>query len=50
MPEPSLWVLIAIIVLALGFGIVNGFNDAANAIATVISTRTLSRYINGCLL
>lgn len=42
MPDPSLWVLIAIIVLALGFGIVNGFNDAANAIATVISTRTLS--------
>ena len=42
MPEPSLWVLIAIIVLALGFGIVNGFNDAANAIATVIGTRTLS--------
>ena len=42
MPDPSLWVLIAIIVLALGFGIVNGFNDAANAIATVIGTRTLS--------
>ncbi len=40
--EPSLWVLIVIIVLALGFGIVNGFNDAANAIATVIGTRTLS--------
>ncbi len=42
MPDPSLWVLIAIIILALGFGIVNGFNDAANAIATVIGTRTLS--------
>ena len=42
MPDPSLWVLIAIIFLALGFGIVNGFNDAANAIATVIGTRTLS--------
>jgi PiT family inorganic phosphate transporter len=42
MPDPSLWVLIVIIVLALGFGIVNGFNDAANAIATVIGTRTLS--------
>jgi len=40
--EPSLWVLIVIIVLALGFGVVNGFNDAANAIATVIGTRTLS--------
>ncbi|MFC1846884.1 anion permease [Chloroflexota bacterium] len=40
--DPSLWVLIIIIVLALGFGVVNGFNDAANAIATVIGTRTLS--------
>ncbi len=40
--DPSLWVLIVIIALALGFGVVNGFNDAANAIATVIGTRTLS--------
>lgn len=40
--DPSLWVLIVIILLALGFGVVNGFNDAANAIATVIGTRTLS--------
>jgi len=40
--DPSLWVLVVIIVLALGFGVVNGFNDAANAIATVIGTRVLS--------
>ena len=40
--DPSLWVLIVIVILALGFGVVNGFNDAANAIATVIGTRTLS--------
>jgi len=40
--DPSLWVFIIIILLALGFGVVNGFNDAANAIATVIGTRTLS--------
>ncbi|UCG55148.1 MAG: inorganic phosphate transporter [Dehalococcoidia bacterium] len=40
--DPSLWVFIVIIILALGFGVVNGFNDAANAIATVIGTRTLS--------
>ncbi len=40
--DPSLWVLVVIMVLALGFGVVNGFNDAANAIATVISTRVLS--------
>jgi PiT family inorganic phosphate transporter len=40
--DPSLWVLIVIVILALGFGVVNGFNDAANAIATVIGTRVLS--------
>jgi PiT family inorganic phosphate transporter len=42
MPEPSLAALIVIVVLALGFGFVNGMNDAANAIATVIGTRTLT--------
>ncbi len=42
MDDPSLWVLIVIIVLSLAFGIVNGFNDAANAIATVIGTRALT--------
>ncbi|MEA1959390.1 MAG: inorganic phosphate transporter [Chloroflexota bacterium] len=33
---------ILIIILAVGFAIINGFNDAANAIATVIGTRVLS--------
>ena len=42
MPESPLWPLILIIVLAFGFGMVNGWNDAANAIATVIGTRVLS--------
>jgi PiT family inorganic phosphate transporter len=42
MPDPALWLLLFIIALALGLGIVNGFNDAANAIATVIGTRVLS--------
>ena len=42
MPEPSLWLLILVIALAIAFGVANGFNDAANAIATVIGTRTLS--------
>ena len=42
MPDSSLGILILIIVLAVGFGIVNGFNDAANAIAAAISTRALS--------
>ena len=41
MPE-SLALLILVIAAAIGFGIANGFNDAANAIATVIGTRTLS--------
>ena len=42
MPDSSLVVLIVIIFLAIGFGLVNGFNDAANAIATVVGTRVLS--------
>lgn len=42
MPDPSLLILGFIIILAIGFGITNGFNDAANAIATTIGTRVLS--------
>lgn len=42
MPDTSFPILIIIIILAIGFGMVNGFNDAANAIATVIGTRVLS--------
>ncbi len=42
MPDVSLLVLIIIIILALGFGVTNGFNDAANAIAAVVGTRVLS--------
>ncbi|HUU64598.1 MAG TPA: inorganic phosphate transporter [Dehalococcoidales bacterium] len=42
MPDDSLGILILVIVLAIGFGIVNGFNDAANAIAVAIGTRALS--------
>ena len=38
----SLALLVIVIVVAIGFAIANGFNDAANAIATVIGTRTLS--------
>ena len=36
------WVVYAIIGLALVFDFVNGFHDAANSIATVVSTRVLS--------
>ncbi|MFC2006846.1 anion permease [Chloroflexota bacterium] len=42
MPDSTLLVFILIVIFALGFGIANGFNDAANAIATVIGTRVLS--------
>ncbi len=42
MAEPSLWLLFSIIALAIGFGVVNGFNDAANALAPAVSTRALS--------
>ena len=42
MPDASLGLFVLIIALAIGFGFVNGLNDAANAIATVVSTRVLS--------
>ncbi len=42
MPDASLGLLLLIIALAIGFGIVNGFNDAANAIATSIGCRAIS--------
>ncbi len=41
MPE-SLWLLIFVISLALIFDFTNGWHDTANAIATVVGTRTLS--------
>jgi PiT family inorganic phosphate transporter len=34
--------LVLVVVVALGFDFVNGFHDAANSIATVVSTRVLS--------
>lgn len=42
MPDASLAVLIAIVALAIGFGVVNGFNDAANAMAASVGSRALS--------
>ena len=35
-------ILIAIIILALIFDVINGFHDAANSIATVVSTKVLT--------
>ena len=42
MVEATLGLLIAVILIALIFDFVNGFNDSANAIATCVSTRALS--------
>jgi PiT family inorganic phosphate transporter len=42
MPDLTLVSVILIIALALGFDFVNGFHDAANSIATVVSTRVLT--------
>ncbi len=40
--EPLMLVIIATVAVALIFDIINGFHDAANSIATVVSTRVLS--------
>jgi inorganic phosphate transporter, PiT family len=42
MIHPLWLVVIATILLALAFDMINGFHDAANSIATVVSTRVLS--------
>src|SRR5450756_40080 len=38
----DLFVVILLITVALAFDYINGFHDAANSIATVVSTRVLS--------
>jgi PiT family inorganic phosphate transporter len=38
----TVWLVLAIVVVALTFDFINGFHDAANSIATVVSTRVLS--------
>jgi PiT family inorganic phosphate transporter len=43
--ETSTTVLVAIILVALAFDFLNGFHDAANSIATVVSTRVLTPQI-----
>lgn len=40
----TMGVIIFLVILALAFDFMNGFHDAANAIATVVSTRVLSPY------
>jgi PiT family inorganic phosphate transporter len=38
---PALWVVFMLVLLALAFDFMNGFHDAANSIATVVSTGVL---------
>src|SRR5438045_90457 len=38
----TLWVVVLIIAIALVFDFLNGFHDAANSIATVVSTRVMA--------
>src|SRR5437879_10270139 len=40
--SPQLLIVIGLIAVALSFDFINGFHDAANSIATVVSTRVLS--------
>jgi inorganic phosphate transporter, PiT family len=42
MDNPSILFVLFIVLVALGFDFLNGFHDAANSIATVVSTRVLS--------
>jgi PiT family inorganic phosphate transporter len=40
----TVWFVLAIVLVALIFDFINGFHDAANSIATVVSTRVLSPF------
>jgi PiT family inorganic phosphate transporter len=40
----TVWFVLAIVFVALVFDFINGFHDAANSIATVVSTRVLSPF------
>ena len=39
--QVSFWVIAMLVVLAIAFDFMNGFHDAANSIATVVSTGVL---------
>ena len=41
--------LVVIIILALIFDYINGFHDAANSIATVVSTKVLTPFSGGAV-
>jgi inorganic phosphate transporter, PiT family len=40
----ALWIVVLLVLVALVFDFMNGFHDAANSIATVVSTRVLKPY------
>jgi PiT family inorganic phosphate transporter len=40
--DPALLIVVITVAVALAFDVINGFHDAANSIATVVSTRVLS--------
>lgn len=42
--EPLLWAAVVLIAIALIFDFTNGFHDAANSIATVVATKTLTPF------
>ena len=42
--QTSLWIVVVLVLVALTFDFMNGFHDAANSIATVVSTRVLTPY------
>jgi PiT family inorganic phosphate transporter len=42
--QTSLWIVVVLVLVALAFDFMNGFHDAANSIATVVSTRVLTPY------
>jgi len=35
-------IVVIVVIVALGFDFMNGFHDAANSVATVVSTRVLT--------
>ncbi len=42
--DPLWYVVIATVIVALAFDVINGFHDAANSVATIVSTRVLTPY------
>lgn len=42
MPSAALGIVIFLVLVALAFDFINGFHDAANSVATIVSTRVLS--------